>query len=281
MDDDPIRQITNDQRLELYDTFFDHGWAREVMVSAQGTPIANAVFDLTISWKAAANTHRMPFMLMSFLQAFWDGIKRKDVGKALVPKAVREIQRRLCSEVKLTQTKKKQVQTILDKIAADVLRAEEEADVAYPGAAMWEDANNPSKPGSSELQLGIWASQRLCFGALYHAYENFIRELIGMKKGEPDYRLPRFPRFLEDATECLGPGLVAECITDPAVNTARLIRHALAHKGGRVTDELREIGHNLPVNGGVLQVLAPHNWALFDLLKVKVTRLVGAAVATV
>ena len=34
--------------------------------------------------------------------------------------------------------------------------------------------------GCHEFRLSIWGSQRISYGAIFHAYENFIREAVGL-----------------------------------------------------------------------------------------------------
>jgi sugar phosphate isomerase/epimerase len=46
---------------------------------------------------------------------------------------------------------------------------------------------------------------------------------------------------------------------DQTVNAARLVRNALAHHGGKETDQLKKVSHGVDILDGVLQVM-PADW---------------------
>ena len=72
-------------------------------------------------------------------------------------------------------------------------------------------------PGSQEFGLGIWGSQRLAYGAIYHAYENFIREAIGLALGESDYQHGNISTLLKDCASNFGKPIADLCLADPDV----------------------------------------------------------------
>ena len=63
-----------DVRMDSYRSFFDHAWAKDVMDLSSGTEISTAVFDLCAMWRAAANTHVMPWLMMQQFKAFAKGM---------------------------------------------------------------------------------------------------------------------------------------------------------------------------------------------------------------
>jgi hypothetical protein len=62
------------------------------------------------------------------------------------------------------------------------------------------------------------------------------------------------------------------------VRAARLVRNALAHGGGRESEQLRAFPHGLAVENGTIQVLAQDVRRLFNVLKLKALRLTEKAV---
>ena len=62
-------------RLHLYDRFFDHDWAQAefARVPAQ---LTEAFEHLCLAWKEAANTHRLPWLMVQQMKAFADGVLR-------------------------------------------------------------------------------------------------------------------------------------------------------------------------------------------------------------
>ncbi len=148
----------------------------------------------------------------------------------------------------------------------------------FDDARLW-DRLIESKEGN-EFQLAIWGTQRLCYPALYHAYENFLRDVMSVRTADPNYRILRYEKFLKDAVANLGQAIVDECLTDPAVTLARLVRNAFAHKGGRLTKELRELKtFPFQIEDDTIQITAPDTTSLFNLLKVRVRKLAEVAIA--
>jgi hypothetical protein len=62
------KTIFADSRLEAYQSFFDHPWAKEIMALAHGTKLDQPVFDLCAAWRGAANTHLLPWLLATQVQ---------------------------------------------------------------------------------------------------------------------------------------------------------------------------------------------------------------------
>src|SRR5207253_2041712 len=145
------KNIKIDPRVDSYKTFFDHAWARKLDELVAGSKLAEPVFSLCINWKAAANTHLMPWLKVGNLK-------------------------------------------------------------------------------------GLWGSQRTVYGAVYHTYENFVSRCVGLARNEPDYRSPNAKALHADARAAFGDTTADFCLTDQAVDAARLVRNALAHHGGKETD---------------------------------------------
>ena len=134
-------------------------------------------------------------------------------------------------------------------------------------------------PESHEFQLAIWGSQRICFGAIYVAYEDFVRECIRLALGIAKYK-PRggITTIVADAARFFGQPLADDCLNAPEVWHSRLVRNALAHNGGKETDELKQVQHGIRVESGLLQIMAPDNRRLFNILKIRAYKLTEKAV---
>lgn len=63
------KTIFVDTRLEAYQSFFDHAWAKQIMDLADGTKLDQPVFDLCAAWRGAANTHLLPWLLATQVQS--------------------------------------------------------------------------------------------------------------------------------------------------------------------------------------------------------------------
>jgi hypothetical protein len=277
MNTDTDRTMRIDTRLSAYETFFDKAWAKELFDLTRGTVIDEPAFDLAASWKAVANTHRMPMTMMMVLESIWKGAF---AGRSVATKHLVLLHQQICREVPgLTVTKQQQLLRAIQRLIRKAEEAEEEVGDCFPGEGLWNGFVN-SKDGI-EFQLGVWGSQRLCYPALYHAYENFVRDVMSVRMGDPKYHIPHYKEFLKQATNHLGVAIVGECLTDPQVNLARLVRNAFAHKGGKMTKQLRELPQ-IPfiIENDVIQIMAPDTTNLFNVLKDRVVRLAEVAIAT-
>jgi hypothetical protein len=267
-----------DRRLDRYKSFFDHGWAAKTLRVAGGTVIGQAAFDLTASWKAIANTHRMPSVMMEFMDSFWQDF----VSESSLPhKFVRAIRQLLWKNVPdLSESKRRLIRAELDRIADKVILTRSQKTAAFSSRNLWEAIITP--PAGEGFALGIWGSQRLCYPALYHFYEDFLREVMVVKMANPDYRVRSYDQLAKDANKYLGAEITAYCLTNADVNLVRLVRNAFAHNGGRLTKQLRELQQRNPlplaINGDTLQIMAGDTAKVFDLLKDRVYRLVEAAI---
>lgn len=76
-----VRYIKIDEHLESYKTIFNHDWAREIDALSANTKLDKAVVELSLRWKAAANAHVMPWLMMkcmaSMSQAFYSAYRSR------------------------------------------------------------------------------------------------------------------------------------------------------------------------------------------------------------
>lgn len=274
MNTDVIAKVRIDDRLESYRTFFDHDWSRRISELSNGTALEKSVWTLAISWKAAANTHAMPWLMMHSMNNLWQSFVNGD--HAFAPALVTALADRLPAEMgkSLSNMRRKQLASSVRTIADQVKDATDQANSALDLKMFW---SNFLSPDIVEFQLSLWGSQRLCYGAVYHAYENFIRQCVGTARKEPDYSA-LFAKLVADAKAAFGNELTAYCLEDHVVTAARLTRNAPAHNGGRMTDQLRRIPHDLVVEDDEIQIMPPHTKKLFDELKQRVFRLTENAV---
>lgn len=269
-----------DERLESYRTFFDPKWAERIMDLAADSKLTEAVFSLCVNWKAVANTHIVPWFTVNSASHFAKGFMEAHDPLG-VKKIIDVLAHRLPAEMgkPMTNMQRKRFDEAIRRIGTDVDNA---MDIAKD-----QDESNPesfwkellSAEGSSEFRLIIWGSQRICYGAIYHAYEDFVRQCIVLAFGNPEFDAGyRIKNLRKNAKQFFGESLAKECLNSKEVNVARLVRNALAHNGGRENDELKEQKHGILVEDGELQIMAPDTRSLFDVLKQKSYRLAENAV---
>jgi hypothetical protein len=271
---DVIGNVRIDDRLESYKTFFDHDWSRRISDLANGRALEKAVWTLAISWKAAANTHAMPWLMMHSMYNLWQSFV--DGDHAFAPALVTALADRLPAEMgnSLSNMRRKQLANAVRDIADQVKDATTEAASAFDLKTLWSDF---LAPDIMEFHLSLWGSQRLCYGAVYHAYENFIRQCVEIARKEPEYRA-LFAKLVTDGKAAFGNEVIAKCLEDQVVTAARLTRNALAHNGGRMTEQLSRIPHDLVVENDEIQIMPLHTKRLFDELKQRALTLTETAV---
>lgn len=276
---DDGRTIRFDTRLESYEPFFDPQWADEQLERAHGTALNLPLLDLLGNWKAASHSHSVPIAFSKCLQACFtyrftegepeflaivDAVRQKTVAK-LHAKGFSPSE---CFDSTL--------QAALNEIGDEAKRAYAIArESAIPSLqSVWE-----MLIAETYLRMFIWRSQRDCYCALYQGYECFLKECVRIAKGVTSYRIGRTKEFGLDLNATLGPTVLRDCWTCRDVVIARYARHAFAHNGARLTNDLAGQEHNFLVDDGQVQVMPEHVHRLFELLKNKVGQLVAAAVS--
>lgn len=261
-----------DPDFKSYETFFDLRWSRKINGIAEGTIADRIVLDLTLAWKGAGNTHRLPWLVVEMLRGFQSSFMKADdpvmmklvrallttceavVGESMTDDAVEKLQKFLRSKVLEFGMQKQQL-------------ADE-----FDSKAVWDDFLT-----KSEFQISLWGSQRIVYGALYYAYEDFLIRCFKHATQSSKYRIKR-EQFERDCERLFDRATLDSCWTDPRIQTARLIRNALVHNGGRLTSELRSKRHGIVIEDGELQIMAADTRALFDVLKIPALKLTGQLV---
>jgi hypothetical protein len=154
-----------------------------------------------------------------------------------------------------------QLDQVLQRIDAEVRHALEKDCYEFDTESLWR-----SFLPNSEFQFSPLGSQRLCYGAVYYAYEDFLLRTFKVVTGHVSYQI-RADDYARDFATTFGTALSHSCWSDPAVLIALLTRHALVHNSGRVTDRLSRQKHSLRVEDGDFQIMPSDTKALFDLLK--------------
>jgi hypothetical protein len=255
------KQIYIDDRLDSYRTFLDHEWARRIDQQTAGTPLEEIFFDLQWAWKGAANTFYMPWLTVTTMVAAGLGAAKDHGFPSRFTAAVTD---RLVQCMGLNNMTTKKLVRELRQISEEV-RAVDERPPVLETEMVWRTMLT-----QSEFRLSIWGSQRLCYAAVYYAYEDFLARCYRLLAGQPDYRVAK--GFSQDFRDQFSATLRDSCWSDAAINIARLTRYALVHNGGRLTSDLKKLNnHGLKLHGEDIQVFPAFTKNLYELLKDRVT----------
>lgn len=259
------KSVKIDVDLAAYEPFFDHEWARKLdAIAAASKELRPIVFDLCLSWKGASSTARLPNQLMHMFNNFAIGFSKDTAPNTRSLKLVTGLTERLAKRLPLSDGMQRRVKKEMLDIDAEIRAGLENAPPLFSAEKAWLDFLH-----LAEFRHCLWASQRICYVAVYNAYEDFVARCTGVGIGQVPYRMPQAKAFKRDFTSAFGSDLLKLCWLDHPVAIARLARHALSHAGGRITDELRDYRppHGFDVEGGELQVKATDTRHLFDHLK--------------
>lgn len=263
--------IVIDERLESYKRFFDHDWARQLLALTDGTKISKAALDLCADWKSAANAFGMPWLFIHGLDDFQKGFMQ--VQEPACQKLARALRDHILNEFgsRLSHMKRKDLISIVDKVSQAAQEATERAAPAFQIDQVWAAFSQ-----NKEFTLALRGCQRLCYPALYHAYENFVRRCVAEARGDPNCR-PHWAALRDELDRLMPPSMGTDCLGDSQVEVARLARDTLNHNGGMMTENLSKTRHKLTVVQGRIEPLPKDILTLFDLLKTKVRKLAERA----
>lgn len=273
MADEPSIFIRVDDQLDEYRPFFDHQWAAEIEQLAAGSKLAEPVFTLHVNWLAAANTCAIPWLTCHGLAQQWRS--RLEGQQPLARRMTEELAERLAGEMEgeISKSKQKRLAGAIERIGQQI-----GAESAAPGGPQDANALWQAMLEEAEFQLAVWGSQRIAYGSIYHAYENFVRECMAIALGRPEYKAHRLNRLARDARRLFGATITRNCLLAESVTIARLVRNTLAHNAGRETENLKRLPHGLVIENGIIQILASDNRRLFDLLKRRAYRIARKAI---
>ena len=258
---DLTKNIKVDVRLESYRSFFYHAWAERILSITEGSQIDLITFDLTASFKGIANTFALPWIMAQQLNGFANGFVE---SRPTIPRQFLElISDRLIGQTNARNMLRKELRANLDRLLDEVISADEvarkETAVATPEVCWNLTLDN------SEFQMSLWSSQRLCYGGLYYAYEDYLLRVYQVCSGDNDCKINGcFPKKFSDI---FGDRLRDECLSDHRIAAAKQVRHSLVHSGGRINEKLNRMRHGIEVIDGELQIMAPDTRSLFHVLK--------------
>jgi len=257
-----------DSRRESYEPFFDSEWFKSLEEATKDFPALARIFlNLAFSWRGASNTHHLPSQTVHLLEVLANA--HNPYGKDFKEGFTTRLMEKTRSS--LSNMKRKEVQKAIEEICAEIGQEfAKDPFIMLDREAFWNDyVKNP------EIRYTIIASQRMCYGSIYYAYEHFVLEVYRLVSRLPNYRMGRAEEFYEPFTAVFDNNLCHFCWSHPDIRIARFARNALAHNGGRLTDKLKRENHGFLIEDDEIQVLPGKTKELHELLKERVTRLVS------
>ncbi len=276
-----------DPNLASYEQFFDHGWCDRVFGLVENSPLRAAVETLMLAWRSTDGAHRLPWLAVQQLKQFAVGTNKPSASypPTFVEALVQTLSDKLINCVpELNFKQRLALGRAIGRLKKETLQARKAADsqITIDVEGYWN-----SLIEKSEFDFCILGVQRINYGSLFFAYEDFLANTIRTK--DPDYRSKNNPIKGAFARH-FGVSLTDYCWNDAEVDLAKLVRHALAHNGGSLGTDLDRYktrfvdatgmtsvllqGDRFNVVNGKIQITPCNTKYLFGVLKDRVSRIV-------
>ncbi len=276
---DDVRNLKLDDRLESYRSFFDHPWAREIAdISASAKILDSFVFDLMMSLKGLSRTFAIPSLAVDIAKHYSDGYHSYKLDGSLTMQLVNHIAERIDQRIVLASVESAELRKVMFDMAKEISSKAKGESVEFPKNELWDamvkvepsdDINSPK----NELRIALWSTIRVCYSGVFFAYEDFVVRCVHTSSGSR-VRISQQDEFKKTCRQFLGDTIADSCWLDQGIITAKMIRHALAHVGGRETGDLKKRNHVLEVIDGVLQILPVDVHGLFRHIMPRIKELV-------
>ncbi|MFN6399003.1 MAG: hypothetical protein ACK449_03830 [Planctomycetota bacterium] len=253
-----------DTRKEAYGTFFKDDFAKKAFeVSDDCNELRRPVFDLISAWRSTSYSGALPSVLVMTLKSFHDGYANEPSSAGML-RYSEVVLAKLCLEIPaLTENGElcRSLQSRIVDISAQIVEADRATKLELDSESAWQEYLK-----LHPFVMGVHATMRQTYLAIFGAYENYIVSLLKIGLGGAPVRVTDRD-FTKKFRDVFGD-LVESAWLEPRILVAKRVRHAIIHAGGRVTRDLE--GQKIPVvvHDDHLHVYPEHNKALYDVLKV-------------
>lgn len=289
MDKDIIDTPLIDPNLSSYENFFDRDWAKSTFAAVKNTPLEEAVNGLIVAWRSTNGAHILPSLMAKSLKTFAEGEMggnlrfRESYLGTVVKGLVKKLEGMMQYSLKHNQRQAlNRAVTRIEKEGYEAIKIAQ-SQAQFDVSGYWNILTN------SEFRFSILGTQRINYGSLFFAYEDFLANVI--RTEEPTYsskdkKNPIHVAFPHHFGEPLGDF----CWNHDEVVLARLVRNALAHNGGRFGKDLEKYatrfvdvtgtdkpllqGDQFNLVDGKIQITPDNTTYLFGVLKERVTKIV-------
>lgn len=289
MDKDIIDTPLIDPNLSSYEKFFDHDWVEGIFAAVKNTPLELAVNGVVMAWRSTNGAHILPWLMAENLKRYSQGELegslryRESYADKVIKGVVDKIEGMMQYSLKFDQ--RRALRRAVERIEKEGYEAVKTArdQVQFDVDGYWKFLVN-----ASEFQFSILGIQRINYGSLFFAYEDFLANVIRTK--EPTYSSKKEPIKAGFARH-FGDPLTDFCWNHDEVDLARLVRNALAHNGGRFGKDLEKFkarftdvtgadkvllrGNKFNLVDNKIQITPDNTTYLFGVLKERVTKIVG------
>lgn len=260
------QQIFLDDRHQSYRGLHSDDWCIRFDDLVAGSPtLQHLGYDLMLHWRGAAYTAEFPASLIDHFASFATGFMREpptpnaDILKlatALIARCSRDV-----PEISADPSVQSKLRNVFVEMAAQFAEFGE-TKFEFPRDRVWKRYLQ-----EDVFQITIWSSLRICYVAIFNAYDNFIAQCLQLAAGDPKVRTADRD-FNKRFASIFGESMPQQCWHTNDMHIIRQTRHALSHAGGRETERLGKLAHQIRVEGGKLQITPADVYDEFSTLKV-------------
>lgn len=261
-----------DTRLSAYKGFYYHDWGKQLLALTVNTSFDEQACDLCLAWKSTSHVFMMPWLTLSILEQFVIGYS--SVDKPFYERLTAEFRNYVLRHAgtALSPPQKTLIANILTDLGQKVEVSKRQAAPPFDIQEAWSTFIS-----NVDFASGLWGLQRICYVSVYHGYEDFLQRCVATATKDPDYCARRSEQLRKTLNKTFGNALGDACLADKDVHTARLVRNALVHNGGRTDPIIDARKHQLRIVDNIIQIGPDDVRGLFELLKDKVTQLIKQA----
>ena len=271
----PVSKILTEPDIKAYQDYLPDDWGeRTVGKLPEGSVLERLVLDLGLSWRSASYTAQMPATSIKAMHAAALGRGKFVSPDSSIVSYSDKILSMLSQQVPdLVENRalRARIQSALVEVATQFRDQAAAVVDDFPIEPIWADFMN-----DWSFRLSLWSSQRIAFVAFYNAYEAFLVDCLKVGKGVSRLRTTEKPAFMDALRTALEMDIEGPCWSHHEINISRLVRHALSHNGGRVTEDLSKHRHGIELVDDMLQIMPKDIHRMICRLLVAVDKIIHA-----
>lgn len=256
------KNIRVDDDLDEYRGFFDHKWSKDFLEVTRLTKLSPAGFDLMAAWKGISEARRFPWLMIQVVNAAVEGSLNlatpfpSQVLNELLDRVTAGLER---NRLSLSGKDREALCNEIRTIEAQISQRAKRNSVRLDANELWTHFLQ-----SQGIALSLLMSEVNAYAAVYFAYENYLIRSVKIGKGLKNLRARNLPGKLE---ELLGKSVAEMCWSEKGIEMSRLVRHAIAHGGRKITDDLGKYRSKLILENDEIMIMAHQTTELYNLLK--------------
>lgn len=241
-------------------SFYDHNWAKEFFGVFGDGELKDACFSLCASLKSASIVHSYPQILSKAVKAAVGGALGRNARDASMN--LSKFAELIKVEIVASREQHEKIEEVL--AVAKLSFANAGKSVSADESEIWDSVCNSS---IQTLVVATTGAQRLVFTGMFFALEHFCHRCCCLVAKDDElwwkYRSKKGSGLVEE----IFSASLYDQVLGGYIDTARMVRNALAHHGGRVTSELRSANHGFYITPDELIIRPEDNRKLFAEIK--------------